>query len=135
MRLGRTVDREVKATLRALVSGYELKSHRYLDGQKLYTLHDTATDATRPVHVTTVDHLRDRGLIVGNMKFPAATYMLTPEGARVAASLTPSPLHPLLARFFPGREIHIARADFVRFRTSTRGMGQKHLFLPVAMLG
>ena len=103
MRFGRAAEREAKEVLRALVSGYELKSHRYLDGRKVYTLHDTATDATRPVHVATIDHLRERGLIIGNMKFPAATYMLTSEGARAAASLTASPLHPLLARLFPGR--------------------------------
>ena len=95
--------REEKEILAALVSGYQLKSHRHLDGQKLYLLHDTATDATRPVHVATVDRLRDLGLIVGNMKFPAATYLLTAEGERVAVSLTTSPLRPLLARLFPGR--------------------------------
>jgi hypothetical protein len=99
MRLGS----DEKEVLRALVSGYQLKSHRYLDGQKEYTLHDTATDATRPVTVTTVDRLRDLGLIAGNMKFPAATYMLTTEGERVAASLTSSPLRPLLARLFPSQ--------------------------------
>jgi hypothetical protein len=99
VRLGR----HERETLRALVSGFQLKSHRYLDGQKVYTLHDTATDATRPVDAATVDRLRDLGLIVGNMKFPAATYMLTEEGARMATSLTTSPLRPLLARFFPGR--------------------------------
>lgn len=92
---------EEKEILRALVSGYQLKSHRYLDGQKSYMLHDTATDATQPVLVNTVDRLRDLNLIVGNMKFPAATYMLTTEGERVAASLTPSPLRPILARLFP----------------------------------
>lgn len=104
MRLGRaaTLTRQEKEVLVALVSGYQLKSHRFLDGQKTYVLHDTATDATRPVATKTVDQLRDRGLIVGNMKFPAATYMLTSEGERVAASLTSSPLRPLLARFFPG---------------------------------
>jgi hypothetical protein len=99
MRLGS----EEKAVLAALVSGYQLKSHRYMDGEKIYTLHDTATDATRPVHVATVDRLRDLGLIAGNMKFPAATYMLTSEGERVAASLTSSPLRPILARLFPGQ--------------------------------
>jgi len=99
MRLGS----EEKEVLRALVSGYQLKSHRYLDGQKVYTLHDAASDATQPVHATTVDRLRDLGLIAGNMKFPAATYMLTIEGERVAALLTTSPLHPLLVRLFPGK--------------------------------
>lgn len=100
MRLGR----QEKDILRALVSGYQLKSHRYLDGEKVYTLHDTGTDATQPVLVATVVRLRDRGLIVGNMKFPAATYLLTAEGERVAASLTTSPFRPILARLFPGRE-------------------------------
>jgi len=99
MRLGS----EEKEVLRALVSGYQLKSHRYLDGQKVYTLHDTASDATKPIHAATVDHLRNLGLIAGNMKFPAATYMLTTEGEDIAASLTKSPLHPLLVRLFPGR--------------------------------
>jgi hypothetical protein len=96
------LNHDAQETLRALVSGYALKSHRYLDGQKHYSLHDTATDATRPVAFATVEQLRQRGLIVGNMKFPAATYMLTSEGARVAATLTTSPLRPLLARLFPG---------------------------------
>jgi hypothetical protein len=98
MRIGR----DEKETLAALVSGYQLKSHRYLDGEKVYRLHDTATEATRPVSLATVERLRTRGLIVGNMKFPAATYMLTTEGERVAASLTSSPFRPLLARFCPG---------------------------------
>jgi hypothetical protein len=93
---------EEKEVLRALVSGYQLKSHRYLDGEKVYTLHDTATDATQPVPVAAVDRLRDLGLIAGNMKFPAATYLLTAEGERVAASLTTSPLRPILARLFRG---------------------------------
>src|SRR3954469_12024617 len=99
MRLGS----EEKEVLRALVSGYQLKSHRYLDGQKVYTLHDTSSDATKPIHPATVDRLRDLGLIAGNMKFPAATYILTTEGERLASSLTTSPLHPLLARLFPDR--------------------------------
>jgi hypothetical protein len=93
---------EEKEVLRALVSGYQLKSHRSMDGEKVYTLHDTATDATKPVLVATVDRLRDLGLIASNMKFPAATYLLTAEGERVAASLTASPLRPLLARLFRG---------------------------------
>src|SRR5262245_45186380 len=99
MRLGS----EEKEVLRALVSGYELKSHRTLDGHKGYTLHDTATEATRPVDPATMDRLRQLSLIAGNMKFPAATYLLTSEGERVAALLTSSPLHPVLARLsMPG---------------------------------
>jgi hypothetical protein len=98
MRLGS----EEKEVLRALVSGYQLKSHRYLDGRKVYILHDTSSDTTQSIRPATVERLRDLGLIAGNMKFPAATYILTTEGERVATSLTDSPLHPLLARLFPG---------------------------------
>jgi predicted MarR family transcription regulator len=89
--------------LAALVSGQHLKSHRYLDGRKVYALHDVANTQDIPVAATVVDHLRDLGLIAGNMKFPAATYLLTPAGERVAASLTQTPFRPLLARLFPGR--------------------------------
>lgn len=99
MRLGR----EEKSILRALVSGYQLKSHRYMDGQKVYTLHNTSDDSTQPVPVASVERLRDLELIAGNMKFPAATYLLTAKGARVAASLTTTPLRPILSRLFPSR--------------------------------
>ncbi len=92
-----------KHVLSALVSGQHLKSHRYLDGRKVYALHDAANTQDSPVAASVIDHLRALGLIVGNMKFPAATYLLTPEGERVAASLTQSPFRPLLARVFPGR--------------------------------
>lgn len=86
--------------LAALVSGRHLKSHRYLDGTKLYALHNAANTEREPVAAATVDSLRARGLIVGNMKFPAATYLLTPRGADVASALTENPLKPLLSRLF-----------------------------------
>jgi hypothetical protein len=94
---------EEKEILRALVSGYQLKSHRELDGSKLYALHNASDNSTRPVSVSSIERLRDLEFIAGNMKFPAATYLLTPKGERVAASLIPSPLRPILARLFPGR--------------------------------
>jgi hypothetical protein len=91
---------EEKAILRALVSGYQLKSHRELDGRKFYSLHNTHDDSTQSVTVASIERLRDLGLIAGNMKFPTATYLLTAEGERVAVSLTTSPLRPILARLF-----------------------------------
>jgi hypothetical protein len=94
---------EEKEILRALVSGYQLKSHRQLDGSKFYALHNTSDDSTHNVAAASVERLRDLEFIAGNMKFPAATYLLTAEGERVAASLTTSPLRPILARLFPGR--------------------------------
>jgi hypothetical protein len=99
MRLGR----EEKEILRALVSGYQLKSHRELDGNKFYSLHNTSDDTTQSVSTASVERLRDLGLIAGNMKFPAATYLLTAEGERMATSLTTSPFRPILARLFRGR--------------------------------
>ncbi len=101
------LSREAQTVLVALVSGQHLKSHRDLDGAKVYALHDAANRTHTPVAAATVDELRTRGLIVGNMKFPAATYLLTVEGEKVAAALVGqtggSPLRPLLARLFPRR--------------------------------
>jgi hypothetical protein len=87
-----------KAVLRALVSGSRLQSHRELDGSKRYDLHPLEGDAAESVPGAVVERLRELGLIESNMKFPAATYLLTAEGARVAASLTHSALRPLISR-------------------------------------
>ncbi|MCC6166493.1 MAG: hypothetical protein IT329_04625 [Caldilineaceae bacterium] len=91
-----------KAVLAALVSGSRLQSHRHLDGRKEYALH-TLDDTRRPVAVAVVERLRDHGLIQSNMKFPAATYLLTSQGQQVANTLTPAALHPLTARTFSRR--------------------------------
>lgn len=99
----RRLSRDARSVLAALVNGQHLKSHREVDGAKRYALHDAANATHTPVAVATVDELRDAGLIAGNMKFPAATYLLTTEGEKVAASLSTSPLRPLLARLFPRR--------------------------------
>lgn len=104
MRLSRMrLSKAEQHVLAALVSGRHLKSHRYLDGTKHYALHDAAYHTSEPVDGATVDKLRERGLIAGNMKFPAATYLLTPHGAAVAESLAQAPLKPLLARMIPRR--------------------------------
>lgn len=95
------LSRAEQHVLAALVSGHHLKSHRYLDGSKCYALHDAANSTDEPVAAATVDKLRARGLIAGNMKFPAATYLLTTQGAEVAQALTQSPLNPLFARMLP----------------------------------
>lgn len=89
-----------QAVLRGLVSGQQLKSHRDVDGGKEYRLHDTATGQSAPVAVAVVERLRDAGLIVGNMKFPAATYLLTAAGEAAAATLTDKPLRPVRPRLF-----------------------------------
>ena len=97
------LSREAQTVLAALVSGQHLKSHRDMDGEKLYVLHDAANHSHTPISAATVAELRDRGLIVGNMKFPAATSLLTVEGEQAAAVLSASPRRPLLARLFSRR--------------------------------
>lgn len=75
--------------LRALIQGCTLKSHRYLDGTKVYRLHPL-DGPSQTVQRPTIDALRGHGLIHGNHKFPAATYLLTDQGREVAAALPDS---------------------------------------------
>jgi hypothetical protein len=86
-----------KAVLAALVSGSRLQSHRHLDGRKEYALH-ALDGSAQPLEAAVVERLRGRGLIESNMKFPAATYLLTAKGQQLAATLTTTPLHPLISR-------------------------------------
>lgn len=79
-----------KKILLALASGCALKSHRYLDGRKLYQLHPPDGRA-ETVEWSTVEALQERGLIDSNKKFPAATYWLTEKGKTVVAGLHPAP--------------------------------------------
>lgn len=88
-----------KAVLRALMQGSALKVHRSLDGEKVYRLHPLAGQP-EPVAWRTVNQLKRRRLIDSNKKFPAATYLLTDRGRRVAETLTDSDTRPLTARNF-----------------------------------
>lgn len=83
--------------LKALINGWTLKSHRYLDGRKVYQLHSLA-GVVEPVRRTTVEALRDKGLIDSNKKFPAATYLLTEQGRQVASQLAETKDQPLTAK-------------------------------------
>ena len=83
--------------LRALMGGSTLKSHRYLSGAKQYKLH-ALDGSVETVRRPTVDCLRRAGLIDSNKKFPAATYLLTEQGRRMAEQLSDTPIHPLSAR-------------------------------------
>lgn len=89
------LSRAQQAILVALVSENHLKSHRSLDGSKVYRLHTSDGAVQAEVAAADVERLRELGLIVGNMKFPAATYLLTEQGLAVAATLTPAPRRPL----------------------------------------
>lgn len=73
---------EARQVLQALAGGSFLKSHRYLDGSKVYRLHDLSGQS-RPVSRATVDALVRHRLVTSNQKFPAATYMLTDRGRAI----------------------------------------------------
>lgn len=77
---------EVKI-LCALANGYTLKSHRYLDGTKVYQLHPLEAGPAETVQKRLVDSLQRQGLISSNQKFPAATYSLTEQGREVTLLL------------------------------------------------
>lgn len=65
--------------LQSLADGDTLKSHRYIDGTKVYQLH-ALDGSSRSVGRESVETLYERGLIETNQKFPAATYWLTEAG-------------------------------------------------------
>lgn len=75
-----------KRVLVALVNGCSLKSHRYLDGSKIYQLHPL-TGQAETIQRSTVELLGRQGLIDSNKKFPAATYWLTEKGKALALAI------------------------------------------------
>ncbi len=97
----RRLSPEQRQVLHAIAAGWTLKSHRYLDGEKIYRLHSLGgeeVDVPAPV----VENLVRRRLIQSNQKFPAATYLLTEKGVAVAgpASDPQDGASPLSARNF-----------------------------------
>ena len=85
--------------LRAMAEGGALKSHRDLNGKKVYRLHPLR-GPVRLVNRATVTRLEQYGLIHSNQKFPVAAYLLTDRGRDVAAQLTSTEVAPLFARNF-----------------------------------
>ena len=83
--------------LRALITGSTLKSHRYLDGRKVYKLHPLE-GPPEFVERSTVDFLKEHRFIDSNKKFPAATYLLTEKGKNLALSLVKPATLPITAR-------------------------------------
>ncbi len=69
--------------LKALFGGQMLKSHRNLDGAKVYRLH-SLEGAGVVVTPAVVHALYEAGYLQTNHKFPTATYLLTPHGQEVA---------------------------------------------------
>lgn len=71
--------------LQAMQDGASLKSHRDLDGQKIHLLHPLHGEP-HPVPRALVESLRDLGMIQSNLKFPAATYVLTDQALKMLSS-------------------------------------------------
>lgn len=107
-RFGGRLTAEEAAVLAHLWCGGALRSHRDLDGRKVYRL--TQSDgATRPVVRAVVLALRERRFLETNHKFPTATYLLTERGRSAAIALVgdvngvgeaDGAGHPLTARDF-----------------------------------
>ena len=75
---------EQRRILAALQAGCYLKIHRTLDGAKVYRLHcsdDAGTSRVEELPPAEVDALERHGYLQSNMKFPAATLLLTQRGA------------------------------------------------------
>lgn len=89
-----------RAVLVALQAGDRLKVHRTVDGEKRYLLHRIDESGVSAVDAAVVASLERGGLIESNMKFPAATFLLTDKGIAVAAKLTGSTQMPMGPRNF-----------------------------------
>ena len=88
---------EEKRILGAVGQGWTLKSHRYLDGRKVYRLHSPA-GAWETVAAGAVARLQQRRLLQANHKFPAGTFLLTDKGRTLAARLARQEVLALGAR-------------------------------------
>ena len=86
---------EQRRILAALQRGCHLKVHREVDGAKVYRLHcppEMGADA-ETVASAVVEALERRGYLQSNMKFPAATLLLTERGMQAVND--PAPLRPV----------------------------------------
>lgn len=90
-----------KHLLCELARGGQLKDHRNVDGDKVYKLHPLDDALAETVAATLVTDLQHAGLIDSNMKFPAATYLLTDKGIALTARLTVAEVLPVATRSYP----------------------------------
>ena len=88
---------KANALLVALLDGAVLKVHRTLDGEKMHKLYGAGSTVTA-IDERLVRYLEQKQLIQSNMKFPAATYLLTEQGVAVAKALHATAADPLVAR-------------------------------------
>lgn len=73
--------------LKALAEGLIVKSHRALDGDKVYRLHALDGSEIDDIDDEVMTELQNWKLIDSNKKFPAASYLLTEKGREVVRRL------------------------------------------------
>ena len=73
--------------LKALANGIVLKGHRSIEGEKVYKLHAMDGSEIEIIAPDVMDFLKENKLIHSNMKFPAASFLLTDKGREIAAAL------------------------------------------------
>lgn len=88
--------------LAALAHGSCLKVHRTLDGAKIYRLATSDHTHSEEIPAEVAISLEQANLIASNMKFPAATFLLTDKGALLAAQSTGTSGIPLGPRNYNG---------------------------------
>ena len=89
---------EQQQILAALAHGAVLKVHRSLDGDKLHRLHPLDDSPVQPVRAQAVASLLRLGLLESNMKFPAATFLLTDKGVAQTRQLAMDMMEPVSIR-------------------------------------
>ena len=89
------VSSEEKYVLSALVQGAYLKAHRYLDGKKVHILHCDECVQAEVIADNVIDRLLERKFIRSNLKFPAATYVLTEAGSVKGSSFVQKAFSPV----------------------------------------
>lgn len=73
-----------------IAAGWTLKSHRYLDGEKLYRLYPPEPEGEpEEVAFRDVQKLLRKRLLTTNQKFPAATFLLTTKGQKLISKERP----------------------------------------------
>jgi len=76
-----------KHVLTALAEGIVLKGHRDIEGEKVYKLHAIDGSEIEEVAPDVMEFLKDYHLIHSNMKFPAASFLLTEKGREIAEGI------------------------------------------------
>jgi hypothetical protein len=84
-----------KRVLLAVAGAWFLKSHRDIEGSKVYKLHPLE-GPEQIVPAGVVDDLVEQGLIDSNKKFPAATFWLTEKGKALVLKFKPGLLRERL---------------------------------------